>query len=139
MKAIVRKFFLGVILLFILLMAWLFLTVPYVKNLPELKSGDLVFQTIRSSQTAAIIAASSSLYTHVGILKIDASGNPIVVEAIRPVREIGFDEWIKQGVASRVTIKRMEGLDAERAKKVLKAAEFYYGRPYDFYFYFGHC
>ena len=125
-----------IILLPFLVVTWLLLTSANANNLPDLKNGDLVFQTIKSSQTAAIMVASSSPYTHVGIVKIDESGNPLVVEAIGPVREIGLDEWIKQGVAGRITIKRMKSLTEESALKVLDAAKEYYGRPYDFYFYF---
>lgn len=117
-------------------MMWVFLTNASATDLPQLKNGDLVFQTIKSSQTSAIMVASSSPYTHVGIVKIDEDGKPIVVEAIGPVREIGLDEWIKQGIAGRIAIKRMKSLSEEAARKVLDAAKGYYGRPYDFYFYF---
>jgi len=111
-------------------------TYASVTKLPFLKDGDLVFQTIESSQTLAIMFASGSLYTHVGIVKIDDDGQPNVIEAVGPVRKISLQEWIDQGVAGRLTVMRLKDAEEEVIRKALNRAEFYYGRPYDFFFLF---
>lgn len=59
-----------------------------VDKLPPLQNGDLVFQTQRSSQDVAIMYATGSLYSHMGIVKIPPDGEPHVIEAVGPVREI---------------------------------------------------
>ncbi|UDF02895.1 YiiX/YebB-like N1pC/P60 family cysteine hydrolase [Asticcacaulis sp. AND118] len=54
--------------------------------MPDLRDGDLIFQTSRSQQSKAILVASRSLYTHMGIVKHTSSGW-MVVEAVGPVKE----------------------------------------------------
>ena len=107
-----------------------------VDKLPLLKNADLVFQTDTSSQALAIMYASGSLYSHMGIIKIPESGEPLVVEAVGPVREEPLSRWIRQGIAGQLTIKRIKDLDPAIAQKVLLKAKDYYGRPYDFFFTF---
>ena len=109
------------------------LTEASAKTLPELKNGDLIFQTIHSSQTLAIMAASGSPYTHTGIIKM-IGGKPFVVEAVGPVREIALDKWIEQGIGKRIAVLRKTDLSDEDANKILTQAKTYYGRPYDFFF-----
>lgn len=135
-----KKIFFGVFLFLliggILTYTWLELTRVTPEKLPALKSGDLVFQTIDTGQTLAVAAASASVYTHVGIIKIDENGAPLVVEAVGPVREVPLEKWITQGIFDRMAVMRLDGLTEEQTAKVLKAAEKYYGRPYDFFFLF---
>lgn len=106
------------------------------KDLPELKSGDLVFQTMKTSQSLGIMMASNTLYTHVGIIEIDNKGKPFVVEAAGPVKETPLEEWIKQGVAGRITIKRVKDISYSDAQEALRQANLYLGMPYDIYFVF---
>jgi uncharacterized protein YycO len=105
-------------------------------SLPPLRTGDLVFQTITDSQASAIIVASASPYSHMGIINVDASGNTTVVEAIGPVREVDLDRWLAQGAGRRVTIKRLPELLESDANKVVEAARRYMGLPYDIHFLF---
>ncbi|MCH9807933.1 MAG: peptidoglycan peptidase [Alphaproteobacteria bacterium] len=114
---------------------WLSWTSVTSGDLPALKNGDIIFQTIQSSQTAAIGVATRSPFTHVGIIKL-INGKPFVVEAVGPVREVSLDAWIKQGIGGRIAIKRLSNLTADQARRVLSAARKYYGRPYDFFFLF---
>lgn len=115
---------------------WLRFTAPKPGELDGLQNGDLVFQTLASPQTLAIIFATGSLYTHTGIIKQDAKLGPMVVEAVGPVREIPLAQWLKQGVAARVVAKRMHGMTPAIAGKILEAARTHYGKPYDFLFRF---
>lgn len=114
--------------------AWLQLTVPNLDKLPPLHNGDLVFQTIRSHQTTAILLASHTIYSHVGMMKLLPDGTPMVVEAVGPVREIPFKQWLHQGIGQRLMIKRWSDLSAEQAQAILAAARLDYGKPYDFFF-----
>ena len=132
------KFVLALILIPPLLIALLIvvlnLTAVSAKDLPPLKSGDIIFQTSHSSQSLAILLASHSAYSHMGIIEIDASGNAFVEEATGPVKSTPLDQWIKHGTGSRFTIKRMGDLHPEEAASVLKAAHVYDGLPYDIFF-----
>jgi len=117
--------------------AYLWLTSASLQTLPALQDGDMVFHTDDTSQTLAIMTASGSFYTHTGIIKIKAQGEPYVVEAVGPVREIPLRTWLAKGVGGRLTILRVKDLTAEQARGILKAAKDYYGNPYDPFFTFG--
>lgn len=121
-------------MLCIAICTWLFLTFPSAEKLPPLKNGDLVFQTVDTSQTLAILLASGTLYSHVGIIKIAADGEVRVVEAADHVREVGLNEWISQGILHRIAVRRLPDLDEKKAELIVKNAGTYYGRPYDFHF-----
>jgi hypothetical protein len=113
---------------------WLTLTTVSARDLPLLKTGDIVFQTSRSSQSSAILLASMSPYSHMGIVEIAKDGAPFVVEAVGPVKATSLDEWIMRGLGARVAIKRLAGLTQEQAKAVLTAAHRFDGLPYDLFF-----
>ena len=136
-----RYFIRGLALITLLAMAasgalglWLQQTRVTAADLPPLRTGDLVFQESGSSQTKAIAFASRSLYTHAGLVEIDAQGRPFVVEAARTVQSTPLAKWIERGTAGRITVKRVRDLSDEDARKALAAAHLYDGRPYDFYF-----
>ena len=130
------KVFWLIISFILIFAASLALTNSSAKNLPELKDGDIIFQAIESSQTNAIMFASNSHYTHVGIIKIGNDGKPVVVEAVQPVKKTKLDEWIAQGIDNKITIKRFSNLEKHKAEKVLLAANKYLGRNYDIFFMF---
>jgi hypothetical protein len=118
---------------FAALYVWLFATTVSAADLPPLKTGDIIFQTSGSSQSAAILTASRSPYTHMGL--IDATGGKtIVYEAVGPVKATQLDEWIKRGLGDRITIMRVKNLSSDDAAKVLAAARAYDGLPYDIFF-----
>lgn len=114
--------------------AWLTLTSVSAKDLPLLKNGDIIFQTSRSSQSSAILLASMSAYSHMGIIEMGAAGSPFVVEAVGPVKSTPLDDWIKRGLGRRLAIKRLNTLASDQAQSVLQAAHQYDGLPYDLYF-----
>lgn len=111
------------------------LTLAPAEDLPPLKTGDIVFQTTTTSASDAIMLASGTEYTHVGIVDVDKNGRSRVIEAVGPVREVPLDAWIKKGVGSRVTVKRIKGLEEATAKEAIASARRYLGRPYDHFFY----
>lgn len=111
------------------------LATPYAeKNLPPLKTGDVVLQAINTSQTPAIMFATHSIYSHVGIVHV-VDGTPRVLEAVGPVREIPLEQWVRQGILDRITVMRVDGLSEAAGDAVAKAAQGYLGKPYDMYFY----
>lgn len=118
----------------IVLYALYIVATPYRSEaLPQLANGDIVFQTDRTSQTLAIMFATHSLYTHVGVVKM-MKGAPHVVEAVGPVRVVPLDKWARSGIGNRISVGRVEGLTSAQGLAVVKAAERYLGRPYDFFF-----
>jgi hypothetical protein len=114
--------------------AWLLATTVAANELPQLESGDLVFQTSGSGQSLAILAASRSPYTHVGMIEKAPDGGVQVVEAIGPVTSTPLDEWIDRGNGKRVTIKRFKSINGEQKAKLLAAAHALDGLPYDIFF-----
>lgn len=95
-----------------------------------LRDGDLVFQESQSRQSAAILAATGSRFTHMGIVRWRA-GATYVVEATATVRETPLPTWTRRGKGGRYAIYRVRDLTAAQATAMLRAAERYYGRPYD--------
>lgn len=119
----------------LLALAGIGLTLTPAEDLPPLKTGDIVFQTTRTNASDAIMLASGTLYTHVGIVEVNEEGHPMVIEAVGPVRALPLDDWIGKGEGGRVTVKRIRNLDGTRAKQATANARRYLGRPYDHYFY----
>ncbi|MCU0903782.1 MAG: hypothetical protein MUE83_07890 [Tabrizicola sp.] len=105
------------------------------QDLPQLKRGDVIFQNSRSAQSLAILLATDSPFTHVGIVDFDADGNPVVLEAVRTTRETPLADWVAQGEANDVAIYRMAGLGEDQAQAVTRAARSHFGKGYDPYFY----
>ena len=104
-------------------------------GLPPLQDGDLVFQTSKSSQSAAIFAATANPFTHMGIVR-DDHGKFLVIEAGATVREVPLESWVKRGVMGRVAVYRDPTLTGDQAERVISAAQALLGRPYDIFFSF---
>jgi len=104
---------------------------------PALRDGDLVFQTSRSAQGAAVAAATGSPLTHMGVVLLD-HGRPLVLEAVEPVRLTGLDEWRRRGEGGRLWVRRLRDADqvltpavVERLRALGRA---WLGRHYDLQF-----
>ena len=113
---------------------WLNVTTVGAASLPPLKTGDIVFQDSGGGQGMAIMLASRSVYTHVGLIELSPDGTPLVVEAVGPVRTVPLDQWIAKGTAHRITVKRIKGLSEPEAKNAVARAHTYDGYPYDIFF-----
>lgn len=100
------------------------------EEVPRLLTGDLVLQTSRSSQSAAILAATKSPYSHIGMV-VERKGKLYVVEAAGPVGYTPLSRWIARGKGGRYTALRVKGLDDDARAKLAVAAKRYLGRPYD--------
>jgi len=128
-----KKFLINLLIITGFAASWLFITSD--ERLPELKNGDLLFQTASSDQAAAIMLASASLYTHTGIVKKSGDGW-VVVEATSKVEETPLAEWIGRGMWDRVAIYRDVDLTQAQAETILESVKRYYGKRYDLFFSF---
>ena len=99
----------------------------------SLRDGDLIFQTSQSRQSAAILAATGSNLTHMGIVALH-DGAPYVIEAWRTVQETPLADWIARGKKGNYRIYRVEDLTTEQAATVVATARDFLGRPYDPFF-----
>ena len=97
---------------------------------PPLQSGDLVFQSSRSRQSAAIQEATHSPLSHVGLVEVTAQGT-FVLEAVQPVRRTPYERWRARGEGARVLVLRHPGADAAARERVLQEARRHLGKPYD--------
>ena len=103
----------------------------------EPRNGDIVFQTSRSSQSLAIQLATKSPYSHMGIVYI-RGGEPLVFEAVQPVKLTPLRTWIERGERAHFVAKRLRDADArltpETLQKMVAAGEQLTGKDYDLYF-----
>ena len=116
--------------------ATLLLATVEVDGLP-LKNGDLIFQTSRSSQSAAIQRATGSNWSHMGMIVL-RDGKPYVLEASATVRYTPLARWVSFGVGRHFTVKRLVDADKELTPtgwaKIDRAGQGLLGRPYDLTF-----
>jgi hypothetical protein len=97
---------------------------------PRLETGDLVFQTSRSSQSRGIQLATASPWSHVGILEV-ASDGTFVVEAIGRVSRTPWRRWLARGAGGRLLVLRPAALPAEARSRAVSEARRHLGKPYD--------
>lgn len=123
-----------VLFLAVVLLGWLRATAATIDDLPALKSGDLVFQTSRSNQSIAIMLASKSPYSHMGIVEVLPGGTVVVLEAVATVRETPLADWEARGGGGRLLVKRLATLSPQQAQATTAAARSHFGKPYDLFF-----
>jgi hypothetical protein len=104
---------------------------------PEVRDGDLIFHTSRSSQSVAIQKATRSKYSHMGVIFL-RKGKPFVYEAVSTVKYTPLDAWIDRGSGGRYVVKRLRDshriLTPVAIEKLRKQARELEGRPYDLTF-----
>jgi cell wall-associated NlpC family hydrolase len=99
---------------------------------PALQSGDLVFETSTSAQSAAIQWATASRWSHVGIVEVSPRGEVTVIEALGKVSRTPWPRWrarARRGGA--VLVLRPRGLTAAQRAAAAVSARRFLGRPYD--------
>jgi cell wall-associated NlpC family hydrolase len=103
----------------------------------QLRDGDIIFQTSRSAQSAAIQRATHSRYSHMGIIFL-RNGKPFVYEAVRTVRFTPLKSWIARGEGGHYVVKRLRSSDRVLTpggvQKLRQAARKFQGKPYDLVF-----
>jgi hypothetical protein len=100
----------------------------------ELKDGDLIFQTSRSSQSKAIQLATNSKYSHCGIV-FKEGDSFYVFEAVQPVKRTPLAEWIARGEKGEFVVKRLKNaeqtLTPDVIQKMKEIGKGFYGKNYD--------
>lgn len=95
-------------------------------SVTQLKDGDIIFQTSRSTQSTAIQKATHSKYSHMGIIFL-REGKPYVYEAIKTVQYTPLKKWISRGEGGHYVVKRLYEanrlLTSEVFTKLRKAAD----------------
>jgi hypothetical protein len=102
---------------------------------PVVRDGDLVFQTSGSGQSTAIMAATGSPFTHMGLV-VHRDGRPFVIEAFRKVEVTALDAFIARGDGQRIAVFRDQTLTPDQIDAIVSEAEGYVGAPYDPWFTF---
>lgn len=101
-------------------------------QVPVVQEGDLIFHRSQSRQSAAILAATGSPLTHVGIV-IEHNGKLMVFEASKTARFTSLKRFIARGKGGKFVHARPRLNEAQREKLKTVAAK-YVGRPYDVHF-----
>ena len=101
----------------------------------KFQDGDIIFQTSKSNQSYAIVWATKSLYSHMGIIK-KIRGKFYVIEAISRVSITPLQKWIKRGYLKRYSVKRYKNITRKERVSLIKESRKYLKRRYDIYFLF---
>jgi len=88
---------------------------------PDLRDGDIIFQTSRSSQSLAVQRATRSPYSHMGMV-VHRDGKPLVFEASATVRFTPFQAWTDRGDGGRYVVKRLRGSAGEITPETMDKA-----------------
>jgi Permuted papain-like amidase enzyme, YaeF/YiiX, C92 family len=96
----------------------------------DLEDGDIIFQNSSSRQSAAIAAATNSLLTHVGIIFLE-DGQPMVYEAVQPVKKTSFKEWTTRGKNGSYVVRRLKDKSKLDMAKLKKQVFTFLGKDYD--------
>jgi hypothetical protein len=103
----------------------------------NLREGDLVFQTSRSQQSAAVQAATNSPFSHCGLV-FRKQDSLQVLEAVQPVKYTPLQEWRERGEGAKLVVYRLknrpEGLTMSESTALKHAAEQFLGKNYDLAF-----
>ncbi|MDF2519156.1 MAG: peptidoglycan peptidase [Sphingobacterium sp.] len=86
--------------------------------LPQLKDGDMIFQSSVSPQCKAVQLATGSPYSHCGLI-FHEDGKPYVLEAVQPVTVTSMMDWIARGKNKHYVIKRLKEADKVLSTEVL--------------------
>ena len=105
------------------------------ETVSKLKDGDMIFQTSESSQCEAVRIATNSKFSHCGIIFIE-NGNPLVYEAVQPVKVTPLNNWIAHGRNKSYVITRLKNkiLPVTTVKKMKEYAINFLNKDYDLYF-----
>lgn len=113
----------------------LLLVLPFTScSSQELKDGDIIFQSSKSSQSKMLQIATNSNITHVGVIFFK-SNKPFVFEAVNPVKITPLQEFINRGAGRKYSIKRTKTpLKKSELKIMMEYGKRQLGKPYDLKF-----
>lgn len=102
----------------------------------NLQDGDLVFQSGKTAQDKAVMAATGSKWSHVGVVFFH-EGSPWVLEAVQPVKTTTLTKFISRCPDAFYAMRLRNSHLYLNNKNLLKAHEYaqtQIGKPYDPYF-----
>ena len=136
-----RNLFWAAVLFFVALPAvfalWLKWSWVDISRLPDLRDGDIVFNTSPSRQSLAVGLATRSWLTHVGFVRIE-DDKVFVIEANATTRKIPFAGWVDEGVGGRLKIMRLPDMKPAQVDDAAAWSAQHFGKPYDIFFAPGH-
>lgn len=97
------------------------------------KDGDIIFQESQSKQSKAIKEATSSRWSHVGIL-FKNLGEWKVGEAVQPVGFTSLEAFISRGKNRDYRVYRVPGLSESQVQSLRNEVSKFVGRDYDIFF-----
>lgn len=100
-------------------------------NENDLKSGDIIFQTLPGELSEVISKVTETPMSHCGMVIKSKNGDIKVIEAVGPVRIIAIDDFIRQGINKSFAVIRLKRDDLD-IDKVIKEAKKFLGKPYDY-------
>lgn len=104
---------------------------------PQLKEGDILFQTSVSAQCEAIKLATGSEWTHCGIVFL-IDNKWMVLEAVQPVKLTALDNFIDRGEDHKLEVMRLMNseqiLTVEVIAKMKSQGQQWLGKNYDISF-----
>jgi uncharacterized protein YycO len=104
------------------------------KNVSELRDGDIIFHTSKSNQSQMLQVATNSELTHVGVIFF-RNGLPYVFEAVQPVKITRLENFIARGVDGKYKIVRYkDGLTKEQINLGITYSKRQLGKNYDIKF-----
>lgn len=101
---------------------------------PALKNGDLIFHQSQGFQSNAILEATGSAWSHVGIVFDDGAGGWLVAEAYAPVRVVSLQSFINRGKGKDYRIYRARDFKDSDVPALRAAVDAELGKRYDIYF-----
>lgn len=99
----------------------------------KFQNGDLIFHQSKSRQAAAILEATGSPWSHVGIL-FQRGKDWYVVEAIQPVRITPIKTFIARGRDSSYRVYRVRGITEDQSTAIEDVIAPQLGKNYDIFF-----
>lgn len=105
----------------------------WIAAVSQFQEGDLIFQKSQTSQSMAILEATQSEWSHVGIL-VKFQQKWYVAEAIQPVTMTELTQWVARGKNKSFVVKRHISFKAEMIPQIYLELKKYLGLNYDIYF-----
>lgn len=100
---------------------------------PVLHDGDIVLQAESGKRSDAIRYASSSPYSHAGLVEVTPQGT-FVIEALGRVTRTPFALWVRRGEGRRYTLLRHPAVTPARGEAIVREARRQLGKRYDLAF-----
>ena len=94
-----------------------------------------VYEGAQIPGTPGLYAGGGVYVGHVGIVEVDATGSPWIVEALlgKGVVRTAYSKWLEDRADQVVWLSRLRQLDSPQRASVLSEAKKYLGKPYDFW------